>query len=1761
MKNTNKKLEEELKQTKADLAEAEEDRAELAESLQELRGDIETRAADRVAAEKGRNNALQGTIDSLRRDLSAHEEEMVQLEKDKQETVRELDELKYWKSVYESGHGLQEMAKSLKKVKDDNRRLTVELQQANEKHGILMDAHAGQSRAFSKLKEETGKGADFSYSDVDIRQEVMSTNDSLKAQLDDANEGIALLEAECTQLRNALKKQAEASKVKGNAAIDLSTIDELSAANARARELSKENAKLKEELEKQKSKLERVERELGGKLSGQPLTMITSSGAPSDVARLMQENAEMHRRMDALQSELIDLVKHNNAQVEEKLIMSMGSQSALPAGATEEQKKLFADTKRASLTTAANQEVMVAMLARNNEMLLQEIQELKRHYQQPRIFPPHQQTEVIADRKTGKSLSLEKTSPSPSMHPPLHPTTPQVNQQNLNTTFASGGSSMWTPGIGRGGMPFFSTTNTPVGMGGFQSVGIGAGPQTPQGKMLLANTLTQLNLPPEEWALDVRDLNSQLVECLEQLYEREEELEEQRGLVSALEDNLVMIKEQMAALYHDYALRSSNWETKEHKFKSELKGLLEDRDDLRLKLRRMHELSESLKQSDATSMQAKISELTRKVTIYEVNEAVLSRKYTSQAEQLQLETEKMQRLQVDFVEMESSLKKRILYLEQYKLSAGSRLAQIQGKLDVCVPQEDYKALLSEIEVLREDHLNTLRREVEAKMSAMNSLDQARELRSLRLMIAQVRADYDASRASVLSLQAQLEHQKLTTEKALKAAKSSAEMTSIISELARFRGETARLEVEQVASSRRVDYLSERLEAVTKEADKYSQRVQELEKREEDAAAKESAAKKMVLEMQLKFEAGLTKDEADNLRSKLEKVQQQFEETQREVSRQRELAEIASLQAETIGSFRGQHASELKELREYCAKLESRSEDELLIGRLQRQLISTKTSYKSFVRKYQLTRDNLRKRELAMRILEAELDSRTNEGSSLQEALRKEIESLKKALRDMKNSVLDDASSDRQPNRGSKPTKPSSARMVRMGDKLLQVSSKVNELAELAEDSVNRTIEMEGECRRLQGLLQDVESDKHHYKQQVADLTSIVKGHSKQQVVASRLVSLSEDLRVSKLNSLQQRRQIEVLRKEKRHLQSVITNMEADVLELEEGKVLAETKSVLFADGESTAFKSSAENGYGEIKEMQEEFIAGQQQHQPHPEMARSSSQGLTINTALEDEQAAVEGDTASQLRAEGISAEDLFEKLQQSHNQLVQSRKQASEYKLQASNFASRLSEFEAMLEEARGQIAYYERVLAEEGMPTVLLRDPHYVLPGNNSNHVTSRHYRMRQEEQEKLQEAASATIGSLRSLLEEKNRVLEKYREKLEFLQQSAHIKSRADRRAEELLEKIDRDEANRERNAGSVVKEDYSSEELRKKLTEQIEQADSIIADKDRTIAQLEQKLLSQINQRERAENRCGESIKEMEAMKEDMVTLMKQLQDSEERAKHVTKAVQPQVAVADVSRVRELEKLLKSKVEKVRGYREIIIKLKDEFIKSEEERAAVQLRQQMDRGESSGGGAMTADELRDLKDKVKDLHDGLRQAKDDLSRAKKVREKLTQERDAAVEELKTFETRLFKSEAASKNAQDSQQHLRKELEDSRKKEFRMREKLKEYLSANESTTAKLRDLETAQERVKFLERELEFLQTQNIALRKDLKLSDPGTNSRGESKGEGDRKALGELNNNALRAGYVLGVGNGPEFADTALDLDTRKQMHARWETDKKSSKRY
>jgi hypothetical protein len=142
--------------------------------------------------------------------LDETEARISSVEKEKTLLQREVDDLNNWKSIYESGHGFQELAKNQKKLKEDYRRQSLALDQTTEKMGEILDSNAMLSQAFEKLKVENGYDPSFFYPEYELREDMLGENAMLKSQVIELEEQISSLENDCIRLRKTLKSQVNA---------------------------------------------------------------------------------------------------------------------------------------------------------------------------------------------------------------------------------------------------------------------------------------------------------------------------------------------------------------------------------------------------------------------------------------------------------------------------------------------------------------------------------------------------------------------------------------------------------------------------------------------------------------------------------------------------------------------------------------------------------------------------------------------------------------------------------------------------------------------------------------------------------------------------------------------------------------------------------------------------------------------------------------------------------------------------------------------------------------------------------------------------------------------------------------------------------------------------------------------------------------------------------------------------------------------------------------------------------------------------------------------------------------------------------------------------------------------------------------------------------------------------------------------------------------------------------------------------------------
>ncbi len=1731
---------------KEELENAISDKKILADRIAIDESKIDQRVAEKTLAVKERLKMVEKQLEETKQNYAEEAERFHGAEKEKDELLREIDDLKRWRDVYEKNLSIQVLAKEQRKLLEDKRRLGVVIDQMKVQLDTTKDSANMYLQAFTKLKYECGKPADFMYPEFDLQEEVSGENAKLNAIVSNLEEQILSLEKENSDLRKTIRKNAgsigeQGFKYANMTPEQLIQVNEFASnlrdgklvlpENNRSRELLDDNKKLREKNQSLQLLVERFEREVGGvgynnnnnnSNNTENNNMITAMR--EDMHRLMNENSELQQQLIKMQGEITQVIKQHASSRDSKKSASYTSENVV-----------------------------------ENDLLVRELQDLKASLAN---IVGSQQVQAGQVRQIQDVQGKSATSMSSKG---MNVSTPAKGVQ-----FSSAYSQPSTPHVITSFSPMY---------GGFNQ------PTTPGGKQLLNKNISQLNLPPEEWVQDYKELNGQLIECLEQLYEREEEINGQRSIITNLEETLTSIKQQMAALYHDYAHKADAWDSREKQYKTHTTRLIEERDNLKLKVQRFDDMLNQLKKEDSASIETKCAELNRKVTIYEVNEAVLSRKFIAQQEQIQSDLELRQQLEYDFAEMESILKKRILYLEQFKLSASARIGYLQGKLDTSVPQEDFFEINKELDCLREDHLNALRREVEARVAVLKVQDQGREIKSLRLTLANVNGELTGCKSAIHNLTSQLEHEKELSKRA-----ASTDTAILVSEMAKFRGEAGRLEVELNASNAKVINLNEEMKALIEDAHANSLRIAEIEKRDEEYSKNEEKARKELLEMKIMYENGLTRKNADELRQTLDKITVEVETCKQDVTKYKEIAEIASQQAQSMQGFKDQYEEEIKALREHCIRLESRSDDDVLIGKLQRQLMSTKTSYKAFVRKHEHLRSNMRKRELALRVLETRLDQREKEIIEIKDKYQIEILALKKALRNVHNLVDADNDNGSAESKSSEikvdskknsveskaiemalkgPISMNEKGLLTIGHKLTSMSSKVSYLSTLAEKAVVKATEADEESRKLQGTLEDAQIERDNLLQRLQSIEAVLNGNNK--MVTARLVNLSEEVRINKLNCMQQRRQIQVLKQEKRHLQGIITGMEADVEGLEEGKVLLETKNLL-----------------GDISDVKDTRQEKRVNDKPFTNFLALTDADII---KLENIENVVSNGSKTSHRVSFIGNElpndrdvdELLEKLSVTNEQLSQAKRDANVYMVRNEGLLSQIAELQTLLQERTSQLQHLEK--NSVGYNNI------------NSNVRSSNSKLSVRDDTEKLQEAANAKISSLLSLLEERNRTIDKLRLKVDTLSQSdsgKKHKSAADKKAELLLEKLSNENANPAKSGKSnkISFDDFEhSAGLQSKLSEQLHQAEELLADKDKMIQGLEQKMLVHINHKERAEQRCGAALQEMEAMKNDMLTLAKQLQQSEERLNLMSRTatsklpVVPSVIkdvdnsnVGNDDRIIKLQRALKTKDEKLKGYREIIVKLKEEFIKSEEEKAIATITMKGPKGDNASSSTVGAEEMKELRHQITALRDGLKQAKDDLDKARKTREKLIQARQAAQEESSKFEAQLSVAESQAQAAQESLARVRKELEESNRKNQQLRDKVKDLID-HEKNQQKSVSNQDSKSQVEHFEKEIELLRAQNFALRKASEnrvLNDVSVHDHEQNRSHDDSKSKITLNKSATATSSMVHTaatatntsaqvdafsGKGHVVGESNVDRDDLKsQLHAKWETEKKLQKR-
>ena len=129
------------------------------------------------------------------------------------------------------------------------------------------------------------------------------------------------------------------------------------------------------------------------------------------------------------------------------------------------------------------------------------------------------------------------------------------------------------------------------------------------------------------------------------------------------------------------------------------------------------------------------------------------------------------------------------------------------------------------------------------------------------------------------------------------------------------------------------------------------------------------------------------------------LETQLERVTAELVSSKELADIAASQAAALSALQRQRHDEIEELKEQARAAAARSDDDAIIGKLQRQLMELKGSYHSLARRHQSTRAQLQRSRIALAALEAGVDEQRAATLAIRAECKARVVAAEKALED------------------------------------------------------------------------------------------------------------------------------------------------------------------------------------------------------------------------------------------------------------------------------------------------------------------------------------------------------------------------------------------------------------------------------------------------------------------------------------------------------------------------------------------------------------------------------------------------------------------------------------------------------------------------------------------------------------------------------------------------------------------------------------------
>ncbi|KAM5174676.1 centrosomal protein of 290 kDa [Callospermophilus lateralis] len=492
--------------------------------------------------------------------------------------------------------------------------------------------------------------------------------------------------------------------------------------------------------------------------------------------------------------------------------------------------------------------------------------------------------------------------------------------------------------------------------------------------------------------------NEYLIHLLQELEIKEKKL---KNLEDSLEDynrKFAVLRHQQSLLYKEYLSEKETWKTESETIKEEKKKLEDQIQQDAIKVKEYNNLLNAL-QMDSDEMRKTLSENSRRITVLQVNEKSLIRRYTTLVEmerQLRKENGKQKN---DLMSMEAEVCEKIGCLQRFKEMAIFKIAALQKIIDNSVSLSELDLANKQYNELTVKYRDILQKDNMLVQRTSNLEYLECENVSLKEQMESINKELEITKEKLHTVEQAWEQEtKLGNESNMDKAKKSITNSDIVS----ISKKITMLEMKELNERQRAEHCQKMYEHMRTSLKQMEERNFELETKFAELTKINLDAQKVEQMLRDELADSVSKAVSDADRQRILELEKKEMELKVEVSKLREISDIAKRQVEILNAQQQSREKEVESLRTQLVEYQAQSDEKALIAKLHQHLVSLQISEATALGKLESLTSKLQKMETYNLRLEQKLDEKEQtlyyarlEGRNRAKHLRQTIQSLRR----------------------------------------------------------------------------------------------------------------------------------------------------------------------------------------------------------------------------------------------------------------------------------------------------------------------------------------------------------------------------------------------------------------------------------------------------------------------------------------------------------------------------------------------------------------------------------------------------------------------------------------------------------------------------------------------------------------------------------------------------------------------------------------------